>query len=186
MREAEVDGHGLDDSEILVFFGLLVFAGNDTTRNNRRGRDAGVAGAPRPARAAAGRPLAHPQAVEEILRYTSVVNYFARTATCDTELGGQRIAEDEKVVIWYTVGLARRRGLGDPSASTSPAPSTTTRPSAAAGATSAWARASPRLELRIIFEEVLRRMPDIAQAGEIERLRSSWANSLTSLPVSFS
>src|SRR3954454_7923855 len=98
LREAEVDGHRLDDSEILVFFGLLVFAGNDTTRNTTSAGLLALLEHPDQMALLRDDPSLIPQAVEEILRYTSVVNYFARTATCDTELGGQPIAEGEKVV----------------------------------------------------------------------------------------
>ena len=55
LRAAEVDGEKLDDAEILVFFGLLVFAGNDTTRNTAADRDARAARAPRPARSCCAR-----------------------------------------------------------------------------------------------------------------------------------
>ena len=91
LKEGQVDGRPLDDNEILVFFALLVFAGNDTTRNTASSgllalmqhRDQWELLCREPERISA--------AVEEILRWTSVVNYFCRTATRDTELGGQRI-----------------------------------------------------------------------------------------------
>ncbi len=60
LANAEVDGESLTDAEILVFFALLVFAGNDTTRNTLSGGDARAARAPRAARAAARRARADP------------------------------------------------------------------------------------------------------------------------------
>ena len=104
LREAQVDGHQLTDEEILVFFGLLVFAGNDTTRNTASSGTLALLEHPEQWRALCERPELIEQAVEEILRFTSVVNYFCRTATRNTELGGQPIKEGDKVMIWYTSG----------------------------------------------------------------------------------
>jgi cholest-4-en-3-one 26-monooxygenase len=185
LRDAEVDGQRLDDSEILVFFGLLVFAGNDTTRNTT---SAGMhALLEHPDQLALLREdfSLIPAAVEEMLRYTSVVNYFIRTATRDTELGGQRIAEGEKVLMWYT-SASRDEALY-----TDPKDFDVTRPEHDHSAFGGGGRhfclgaGLARLELRIVFEEILRRMDAVAQSGPLERVRSTWANSLSSLPVTF-
>ncbi|MEJ7717166.1 MAG: cytochrome P450 [Thermoleophilaceae bacterium] len=64
--------------------------------------------------AGAGHEELIPNAVEEILRLTSVVNYFARTATTDTEIGGQEISEGQKVIMWYTSGSRDGEVTDDP------------------------------------------------------------------------
>ena len=185
LREAEVDGERLDDSEILVFFGLLVFAGNDTTRNTTAAGTLALLEHPDQLALLRDDPSLIPQAVEEILRYTSVVNYFARTATCDSEIAGQRIAEGEKVVIWYTSASRDEAVYADPQRFDVTRDEHDHKAFGGGGRHFCLGAGLARLELRIIFEEVLRRMPDIAQAGEAERLRSSWAHSLTALPVTF-
>jgi cytochrome P450 len=186
MREAEVDGQRLDDSEILVFFGLLVFAGNDTTRNTTATGLLALLEHPDQLALLRDDPSLIPQAVEEILRFTSVVNYFVRTATGDTEVGGQKVAEGEKVLIWYTSASRDEEVYADPQRFDATRAEHDHKAFGGGGRHFCLGAGLARLELRIIFEEVLRRMPDIAQAGDPERLQSSWANSLTSLPVTFS
>ena len=185
LRNAEVDGDRLTDPEITTFFSLLVFAGNDTTRNTT---SAGVLAL-----------LEHPDqlailrddrslvggAVEELLRWTSVVQWFVRTATKDTQIGDQPIAEGDRVMLWYASASRDEERYADPQRFD------VTRTDHAHAAFGGGGRhfclgaGLARLELRVIFEELLRRMPDIELAGPVERVETSWANALTSLPVRF-
>ena len=130
-------------------------------------------------------PSLLPTAVEEMLRWVTPVMYFRRTATRDIELRGQTIREGDKVVIYYASanrdedGVPRRRPLRR-----RPRRRTSTSPSAS-GRTSASARNLARLEIRIMFEELLRRLPDIELAGPVERLRSNFINGIKHMPVRF-
>ena len=186
LRAAEVDGDKLDDAEILVFFALLVFAGNDTTRNTTSSGLLALLEHRDQLDLLRDDPARIEGAVEEILRWTSVVNYFARTAKEDTEIRGQKIAEGEKVVLWYCSGWRDEDVCEHPD--TFDVTRTDIKHMAFGGGGRHFCLGAglARLELRVIFEEILRRMPDIARAGDVERVRSSWANSLTSLPVRFS
>ena len=185
LRAAEVDGERLTDMEILLFFGLLVFAGNDTTRNTASNGTLALLEHPEQWRTLREQPELIPHAVEEILRYTSVVNYFARTATGDTELGGQRIAKGDKVVIWYTSASRDERAC--PHAQQFDISREEINHDAFGGGGRHFCLGAglARLELKVLFEELTRRMPDLGLAGPVTRLRSSWANSLTSMPVAF-
>ena len=107
--EAEVDGEGLTDDEILVFFGLLIFAGNDTTRNTMAGGMLALLEHPDQLELLRAEPERIEAAVEEILRWTSVVKYFCRTATADAELGGCPIARGREDRHALPGRLARRR-----------------------------------------------------------------------------
>jgi cytochrome P450 len=185
LRDAEVDGQRLDDSEILVFFGLLVFAGNDTTRNTTSSGMLALLEHPDQLAALREDPALIPQAVEEILRWTSVVNYFVRTATCDTEIAGQPIAEGEKVVMWYTSASRDEAVFADPQTFDVTRADNPHKAFGGGGRHFCLGAGLARLEIRIMLEEVLRRMRDVEQAGPVQRLGSSWANSLTSLPVTF-
>ena len=186
LREAEVEGERLTDEEILVFFGLLVFAGNDTTRNTASSGMLALLDHPEQWRRLCRDPELIPQAVEEILRYTSVVNYFFRTATRDTEIGGQRIAKGDKVMLVYASGS--RDETVCPHAQEFDTARTEQSHMAFGGGGRHFCLGAglARVELRVLFEEVARRMPDIRRTGDAERLESSWANSLTKLPVGFS
>jgi cholest-4-en-3-one 26-monooxygenase len=185
LREAEVDGERLTEVEILVFFALLVFAGNDTTRNTASGGMLALLEHPEQWRALREDPELIPNAVEEILRYTSVVNYFARTATSDTELAGEKIAKGDKVVMWYASASRDERVNPEPDRFDIKREEITHRAFGGGGRHFCLGAGLARLELRILFEELTRRMPDIRLAGPVERLRSSWANSLTAMPVEF-
>jgi cytochrome P450 len=186
LREAEVEGERLDDNEILVFFGLLVFAGNDTTRNTASSGTLALLEHPEQYGSLRDDPDLVQQAVEEILRFTSVVNYFFRTANRDTEIGGQAIAEGDKVAMWYTSASRDEAVYEDPQRFDVTRSEQDHKAFGGGGRHFCLGAGLARLELSVLFEELTRRMPDLTLAGEVERLESSWANSLTSLPVSFS
>lgn len=184
LQNAEVEGESLGPEEILTFFGLLVFAGNDTTRNT----------------AALGtlallehdqwstvrdQPEIVPQAVEEILRWTSVVKYFARTATEDTEIEGQSIAEGDKVVTWFTSASRDAELNEDPDRFDVTREKPQHRAFGGGGPHMCLGNQLARLELRVLFEELPRRLPDLALDGDPEWLQSNWAHALTTLPVTF-
>jgi cholest-4-en-3-one 26-monooxygenase len=183
LRNAEVDGQRLDDTEILVFFGLLVFAGNDTTRNTTANGILALLDHPDQLQLLRDDPELIPRAVEEILRYTSVVNYFARTATCDTELAGQAIAEGDKVVMWYCSASRDEAVYDDPQRFDITRAEHDHCAFGGGGRHFCLGAGLARLELRVILEELLARAPKLERAGAAERLQSSWANGLTALPV---
>jgi cytochrome P450 len=184
LRRAEVDGERLDENEILVFFGLLVFAGNDTTRNTASAGMLALLEHPAQLALLRRRPELIGAAIEEILRYSSVVNYFARSAQHDTEILGQPIAEGEKVLMWYA-SASRDEALYD-----RPQVFDVTRPEhdhcafGGGGRHFCLGSGLARLELRVLFEELLGRIDEIELNGPVTRVPSSWANALSSLPVS--
>jgi cytochrome P450 len=185
LRAAEVEGQRLTDEEILVFFALLAFAGNDTTRNTTSNGMLALLQHPEQWQLLVGDPELIPRAVEEILRWTSVVNYFFRTATTDTQIGEQAIAKGDKVMIWYTSGSRDEDACEEPGRFDVTREEMRHMAFGGGGRHFCLGAGLARLELRVMFEEVARRMPDIRQAGPEERLSSTWANSLTSLPVEF-
>jgi len=182
---AEVDGESLTEIEILVFFALLVFAGNDTTRNTMSGGLLALMEHPDQLELLRAEPDRIPAAVEEILRWTSVVNYFCRTAKEDTEVAGCPVHAGEKVMMWYPAGSR------DPEVNDHPQTFNVTRADAKHMAFGGGGRhfclgaGLARLELRVAFEEILSRWSDIRLAGEPQRVRSNWTSALTSLPIQF-
>ena len=98
----EVDGDRLSDDEMTMFLNQLLVAGNETTRNTISGGLVALAENPDQwQRLVADRSLV-PSAVEEILRWTTAVIYFMRTATRDVELGGQAVAAGDPIVMVYS------------------------------------------------------------------------------------
>jgi linalool 8-monooxygenase len=168
-----------------VFFALLVFAGNDTTRNTLSGGMRALLEHPDQMELLRSEPERIPGAVEEILRWTSVVNYFCRTVTEDTEVAGCPMHEGEKVMIWYAAGSRDPEVNDDPHTFDVTREEVTHMAFGGGGRHFCLGAGLARLELRIALEEILARLGDIELDGEPERLRSNWANALTHLPIKF-
>jgi cytochrome P450 len=100
MVHSEAMGH-LTPIERIANIALLIVGGNDTTRNSRSGLVDAFARFPDELDRLHGDPTLIANAAQEIVRWQSPVTHMRRTATRDTELGGQRIAAGEKVVLWY-------------------------------------------------------------------------------------
>jgi cholest-4-en-3-one 26-monooxygenase len=180
-----VDGNSLNEDEILVFFGLLLFAGNDTTRNTQAHGMTEFLKRPELLAELRADPSLVPNAVEEMLRFTSVVNWFARTAKVDTEIRGQQIKAGDKVVMWYTSASRDEEVFDDPDTFDLHRPKPDHKAFGGGGRHFCLGAGLARAELRIVLEELLRRMPDLEQAGPSERIVSNWANIVCSLPIRF-
>ncbi|MUL78699.1 cytochrome P450 [Mycolicibacterium sp. CBMA 226] len=115
--EAELDGEKLSDAEIGAFFVLLASAGNDTTRQTTSAAMYELTRNPdQRALLLADLPGRINSAIEEFVRHSTPVMTFARTATCDTELGGQAIRKGEKVVLFYSSGNRDEKVFENPDA----------------------------------------------------------------------
>ncbi|MBW2415745.1 MAG: cytochrome P450 [Deltaproteobacteria bacterium] len=183
---AEIDGERLTESEMASFFILLVAAGNETTRNaishgmkalcdypeQREIWQADFEGVSR-------------SAVEEIVRWGSPVIFMRRTTTQACELGGQKLDENEKLILFYNSGnrdedvwdnpfdFDLRRwpnehvGFGGPG------------PHFCLGANLA------RREIKVFFRELFARIPDLEISGPPERLASNFIHGIKRMPCTF-
>src|ERR1700722_51595 len=102
--QAEVDDEQLNDFEIAAMFGLLMFAGNDTTRNTISGGTLALIENPDQRQKLIEEPALIDSAVEEFLRYVTPVMWFKRTPTVDTEISGVEVKEGDAVVMYYASG----------------------------------------------------------------------------------
>ncbi len=185
LRDAEVDGRPLDDGEILVFFGLLTFAGHDTTRNTTSSGMRALLDHPEALAELRADPELIPAAVEEILRWTSVVQWFNRTATRDTEIAGRKIAAGDRVVMWYT-SASRDEAVFERAGEFDIHRFKPDHDAFGGGGRHFCLGAGlARLELVVIFEQAIARLGDLRLDGEPERVVNSWSNALRTLPVSF-
>jgi cholest-4-en-3-one 26-monooxygenase len=183
---AEIDGDRLTQHEFDMFMVLLAVAGAETTRNATTHGVHALLNHPEQLQALRNDPDAlMGTAVEEILRWASPVHYFRRTATVDTELRGTAIRAGDKVVMWHASANRDEDVWSDPFAfdiTRNPNPHVTFGgggPHFCLGANLA------RLELRVIFEELFERLPDLALAGEPVRLRSNFLAGIKHLPVTW-
>jgi cytochrome P450 len=181
----EVDGQKLDDAEIGAFFVLLAVAGNDTTRHTTSHALLALTEFPEQ-RSALLEDLDGrlETGVEEFVRWASPVMTFRRTATRDTELGGQAIAAGEKVVLFYHAGNRDPEAFDEPQRF-----DVTRRPNhhvgfGGGGPHYCLGASLARTQLRAIVTELLSRLPDI-EAGEPDYLVGNFINGIRAMPCSF-
>ena len=184
LMNAEVDGERLTEMEFDVFFLLLAVAGNETTRNLMSGAMQALSEHPEQKQRLIDDPRFMPTAVEEMLRWVSSVMHFRRTVMHDTEIRGQTLREGDKVVIWYI--SANRDEDVFPDADRFDVGRTPNEHLAfGLGSHFCLGNNLARLEIRVLFEELLRRLPDIEVAGPVRRLRSNFINGIKAMPVRF-
>jgi methyl-branched lipid omega-hydroxylase len=185
LMNAEVDGERLNDLELNAFFGLLMFAGNDTTRNTSSGGLLALLEHPDHYEKLCSDPALIPGGVEEMLRWVTPVMWFRRTPTRDVEIRGTTIKEGSKIVIWYASGSRDEDLVEDPMRFDVTREKVEHQAFGGGGRHFCLGSSLARLQLRILFEELTRRLPDMELAGPPKRTHSNWVNGLDSLPVKF-
>jgi cholest-4-en-3-one 26-monooxygenase len=180
---AQVDGGELTSDEFGFFVILLAVAGNETTRNAiSHGMLAFLDNPDQWEQFKTTRPQT---AVDEIVRWATPVTVFQRTATKDTELGGQQIKKGQRVGMFY------RSANFDEEVFERPEEFNVLRspnPHVGFGGTGAHyclGANLARLEIDLMFNAIADAMPDISKAGDPQRLRSGWLNGVKRLPVSY-
>ncbi|MEU8249921.1 cytochrome P450 [Nonomuraea sp. NPDC048916] len=176
-------GETLDENEFDLFVLLLVVAGNETTRNAASGGMLALFDHPDQWDRLVADPALAATAADEIVRWVSPVNLFRRTATQDLDLGGKRIRENDKVVVFYSSANRDASAFPDPEVfdiGRSPNPHIGF---GGGGAHFCLGNHLAKLELRILFEQLARRHPRLRRTGEARRLRSNFINGIKELPV---
>ncbi len=185
LTHADIEGDALSQLELDMFFLLLAVAGNETTRNLISG--AMVAFFDNPdqwARLQADRSLL-PSAIEEMLRYVSPVMHFRRQAAQDTVLHGQEIAAGDKVVFWHISANRDETAFTDPDRFDIGRTPNAHMAFGGGGPHFCLGANLARMEIKVMFERLLDRMPDIRLDGDVQRLRSNFINGIKHLPVAF-
>jgi cholest-4-en-3-one 26-monooxygenase len=187
LLDAELEGgEKLTSMDIDAFLLLLVVAGNETTRNLISGGMYTLFQNPGQWQALLERPELLVTGVEEMLRYISPVMYFRRTATQDVELSGTTVPEGSRVTLWFIAANRDPRRFSDPHRFDIARTPNDHVAFGAGGPHYCLGANLARLEIRIMFEELLKRLPDIEQAGDPARLRSNFISGIKHLPVRFS
>ena len=182
---AEVDGERLTDLEFNMFFLLLINAGGDTTRNLVAAGILAMMEHPAEQARLAADPSLLPTAIEEMLRYTSPVTVFVRTATTDTELRGIPVKAGDRAAMFYPSANRDESRFADSDRfdiGRAPNPHL----AFGGGGTHFCLGANlARVEATAIIPEVLARMGGLELAGPVERVRSNLMNGIRSMPVKF-
>jgi cytochrome P450 family 142 subfamily A polypeptide 1 len=181
---AEIDGERLDDDTILWELLLILVGGDETTRHVISGGMYELLRNPDQLAALADDPSKIPTAVEEMLRWVSPIKNMTRTATRDTELRGQRIAAGDKLLLLYPSANRDAQVFPDPERfDVGRTPNE--HVAFGFGAHFCLGASLARLELRVMFEEILRRMPELRLATDTppRRRASNFISGIEELPV---
>ena len=181
--QSEVDGERLTKAQFDNFFCLLIVAGNETTRHAITHGTKALVDHPDQWQRLRDDPALMAPAAEEILRFGSPTMHFRRTATHDLQIHDTTIKQGDKVVVWFVSGNydeevfagADRFDVGrDPNPHMAFGSG---GPHVCLGAHLA------RLEVRVMFEEMVPRLRSLEITGPIERLRSNFINGIKHMPV---
>jgi cytochrome P450 len=181
---SEIDGQRLSERELDTMFLLLVVAGNETTRQAiAHGMLALIEHRDQWRRLVEDPELIWTSGADEILRWSTPVLHFRRTATRDVEVRGRTIKAGDKVVVWYVSANFDEEVFTDPlrfDVGRRPNPHLTFGgggPHYCLGAHLA------KLEVQVMFDALLPRLADIELAGPPERMRTNFTNALKRMPV---
>ncbi len=181
---AEVDGTALTQDQFDVFFLLLMVAGNETTRNAiAHGMQAFFDHPDQWELFKKERPL--DSAVEEIIRWATPVMQFQRTALSDYTLGDQVIKAGDRVAIYYSAANRDKDALDSPDTFDITRKDNEHIAFGGGGPHFCLGANLARAEIRIMFDVIADRMPDIRSTGDPRMLRSMFINGIKEIPVCY-
>jgi cytochrome P450 len=177
------DGIALTERDFHTNFLLLVVAGNETTRHTISHTMNNLINNPDQLALLQERPDLIPWAVEEFLRYASPVYHFRRTATKDVELNGVNIKAGQKVVPWFASGNRDDSVFENPNKF-----DVTRNPNehmsfGRGGPHMCLGNALARIELRVMFEDLVSRVDKVERVGDVDFLRSNFVHGIKRMPV---
>ena len=177
------DGTTITDHEFNNFFTLLVAAGNDTTRYTMTHGLWTMMNHPQLWYAWKADPTLTASATEEILRASSVTMHFRRTATADVELRGKQIKAGDKVAIWFNSANHDEERFENPFRFDLARPDNLHMAFGRNGPHLCLGAWLARMEVRLVFEELMKRVDRFEPNGDVQYLRSNFIAGMKSLPV---
>ena len=181
--EAEVDGERLSHEEALMFFFLLMVAGNDSTRAVFTSGMKNLIEDPGQMDLVRSGEVPLEQVVEEFVRYNPAFAYMRRTATSDTEVAGKQVRAGDKLALWYVSGNRDEDVFSDPQSFDVRRDPNPHQGFGGGGRHFCLGAGLARLELKLWIEETLRRFGQIGLDGDCERVSSTFLNQYRTMPV---
>jgi cytochrome P450 len=177
------DAQPLSPSDFDNYFLLLVIAGNETTRHAISQSMLALIENQDQLKLLQEQPELIPGAVEEFLRWASPVYHFRRTATQDVELGGKQVKAGDKVVMWFASGNRDEAVFDDPYRFDVTRTNVDHLTFGKGSPHVCLGNALARMEIRLLFTELIPRLASIELNGEVRRIRSNFINGIKKFPV---
>jgi len=177
------DGEPLSPSDFDNYFLLLVIAGNETTRHAISQSMLALIENQDQLKLLQEQPELIPGAVEEFLRWASPVYHFRRTATQDVELRGKQIKAGDKVVMWFASGNRDDDVFTDPYRFDVTRTNVDHLTFGKGSPHLCMGNALARMEIRLMFTELLPRLTSVELNGDVTRVRSNFINGIKKFPV---
>ena len=185
IANAELEGQQLSPEFLDGSWLLIIFAGNDTTRNTLSGAIKLLTENPDQKQKLIDNPELMPNFLQECIRMISPVMHMRRTTTCETEVGGQLMGPGEKLVMWY--GAANR----DPDIFVNPDKFDIKRVNAdkhlafGIGRHTCIGKPVALMQLEESYKQILARFPDIRMSGDWKVAPNNFVHAIQEMPVKF-
>lgn len=183
IANVEIDGKPLSPEFLDGSWLLIVFAGNDTTRNSLSGTMRLITDFPEIREQLKDKPERYPNFVHEAIRMVTPVTYMRRTATADTELGGQKIAEGEKVVMYYPAANRDPAKFADPHRFDIDRANAKEHLSFGHGPHVCLGQRVANMQLEAAYRQILGRFPNVRWTGEQTIAPNNFVHAISSLSV---
>ena len=184
IANARIGGEYMPDHDATSYYMIVATAGHDTTSSSTAGAIWALAENPEQFAKVKANPELIPGLVDEAVRWMTPVKHFMRSATADTELGGRGIAKGDWLMLCYASGNRDEEVFEDPfSFRCDRKPNR--HVAFGYGAHLCLGQYLAKLEMRILFEELLPRLKSIALDGEVKMTQATFVNGPKTLPVRF-
>ena len=183
VANTQVEGEGLPPELLDGFFLLMVIAGNETTRNTITGGLLALTENPQEREKLLKDPSLIANATDEMLRWVSPVIYFRRTATKDTEIRGQKIEEGQKVAMWYGAANRDEEIFKESQKFLVDRENANKHLAFGAGQHLCLGNQLGKMQIRVLFEELLKAYPNMHSVSEPVRVSSNFLDAISDLQV---